>query len=139
VSTKSAPRCCPAANLIYLVIAKKQETATEQKPALVCRQHRLRIRILRILKIPQIHEFLRILKMPINFTTKIHSVENKCYRKLELSTANLQAKLIRTEHHIFAPLAEAKLRTNSKLSQSSAPALQCTDTRTVVFSSVVSF
>jgi hypothetical protein len=55
--------------------------------------------------------------MPMNFKNEIHSVENKSYRKLEFSTANPRptSQINQNRAPFFAPLAEAKLRTNSKI------------------------
>jgi hypothetical protein len=72
---------------------------------------------LRILKTSQIHEFLRILKMPMNFRNKIHSVENKCYRKTGTFHSKPTSQINQNRAPFFAPLglAEAELRTDSKI------------------------
>jgi hypothetical protein len=73
------------------------------------------MRILRILKISEIHEFLRILKMLMNFKNKNHSVENKCYRKIGTFHSKPTSQINQNRAPFFALLADAKLRTNSKI------------------------
>jgi hypothetical protein len=54
--------------------------------------------------------------MPMNFKNKIHSVENKCYRKIGTFHSKPTSQINQNRASFsFAPLAEAKLRTNSKI------------------------
>jgi hypothetical protein len=59
--------------------------------------------------------------MPIDFRNKIYSVENKCYRKIGTFPSEPTSQINQIRAPFFAPLAEAKMRTNSKIPQSSAP------------------
>jgi hypothetical protein len=73
--------------------------------------------------------------MPMNFKSKIHSVENNCYRKIGAFHSKPTSQINENRAPFFAPLAEAKLRTNSKIPQSSAPCSTVyRHTHTVVFS-----